>query len=63
MAQTKSLHEIKQAKFRTSNPNTISDSDYRLRDKADEASRGYPNSIDMTPVVAKKADKASAKES
>lgn len=60
---TKSLYEIKQDKFRKKNPNTISDADYRLRDKEAEGLKGYPNSLDITPEDAKpKAKKATSKE-
>jgi len=51
MANTKSLYELKQEGYKRKNPNTITDADYFLRDKAEEAKRGYPNSIDMTPSV------------
>lgn len=55
----KSLYELKQAEFKKKNKNTLTDADYYLRDKEEEAKRGYPNSIDMTPTtkptVAKKA--------
>jgi len=50
MAKTQSLYELKQAEFKRKNKNTITDADYFLRDKEEEAKRGYPNSIDMTPV-------------
>ena len=63
MAKTKSLYELKQEEFKKKNTNSITDSDYYLRDKEEEAKRGYPNSIDMTPpeapvkkVTAKKVD-------
>jgi len=51
MANTKSLYELKQEGYKRKNPNTITDADYYLRDKAQEAKMGYPNSIDMTPPV------------
>ncbi len=51
MANRKSLYELKQAGHKKKNPNTITDADYYLRDKEQEAKRGYPNSIDMTPPV------------
>lgn len=51
MAATKSLYELKQEGYKKKNPNTITDADYYLRDKAEEAKRGFPNSIDMTPAV------------
>jgi hypothetical protein len=51
MANTKSLYELKQAGYKKKNPNTITDADYYLRDKEQEAKLGYPNSIDMTPPV------------
>ena len=63
MAKTQLLYELKQAGMKKKNPNTITDSDYFLRDKEEEARKGYPNSIDMTPPpppVAKKA--ASSKD-
>ena len=50
MAKTKSLYELKQEKHKKKNPNTITDADYYLRDKEEEAKQGYPNSIDMTPA-------------
>jgi hypothetical protein len=53
MSNTKSLYELKQAQFRKKNPNTITDADYYLRDKAEEAKNGYPNSVDMTPPAPK----------
>lgn len=63
MATTKSLHQLKQEEFRKKNSNAITDADYFLRDKAEEAKKGYPNTLDMTPpqepvkkAVAKKAD-------
>lgn len=56
MATTKSHYELKQAAQKKKNPNTITDADYFLRDKEEEAKQGYPNSIDMTPPApAKKA--------
>jgi hypothetical protein len=63
MAKTKSLYELKQAEQRKKNPNTITDADYFLRDKEEEAKAGYPNSIDMTPPAPKApARKAKAEE-
>jgi hypothetical protein len=59
MAKTKSLYEIKQDGLRKKNPNTITDADYFLRDKEEEAKNGYPNSVDMTPPPKKEAEKAS----
>ena len=52
MAKTQSLYELKQAGLKKKNPNTITDADYFLRDKEEEAKAGYPNSIDMTPAPA-----------
>jgi hypothetical protein len=61
MAKTKSLYELKQEGLKKKNPNTITDADYFLRDKEEEAKKGYPNSIDMTPVEeAKPARKVAA---
>tara|TARA_R110000823_G_scaffold248421_5_gene372024 strand:- start:132 stop:320 length:189 start_codon:yes stop_codon:yes gene_type:complete len=51
MAATKSLYELKQEGYKKKNPNVITDADYYLRDKEQEAKKGYPNSIDMTPTV------------
>lgn len=63
MAKTKSLYELKQDGLKKKNPNTITDADYYLRDKDEEAKAGYPNSIDMTPEAPKSRSKAvSAKE-
>lgn len=53
MAATKSLYELKQDNYKKKNVNTITDADYYLRDKAEEAKKGYPNSIDMTPTPKK----------
>jgi len=50
MAKQQSLYELKQNGVKTKNKNTITDADYYLRDKEEEAKRGYPNSIDMTPA-------------
>lgn len=50
MAKTKSLHELKQATSKKKN-NTLTDSDYFLRDKEAEALAGYPNTIDITPIA------------
>ena len=52
MAKTKSLYELKQEAFKRKNKNTITDADYYLRDKEEEAEKGYPNTIDMTPEPA-----------
>ena len=49
MANTQSLYELKQEKFKQKNKNVITDADYFLRDKAQEAQEGNPNTIDMTP--------------
>lgn len=49
MANTQSLYELKQEKFKQKNKNVITDADYFLRDKAQEAKEGNPNTIDMTP--------------
>lgn len=49
MAKTQSLYELKQEANKKKNPNTITDADYYLRDKEEEAKNGYPNTIDMTP--------------
>jgi len=51
MAKTKSLYELKQESLKKKNRNAITDADYYLRDKEEEAKRGYPNSLDMTPAV------------
>lgn len=61
MAKTKSLYELKQDGLKKKNPNTITDADYFLRDKEEEALRGYPNSIDMTPAPKAPARKVAAK--
>ena len=62
MAKTKSLYELKQDSLKKKNPNTITDADYYLRDKEEEAKSGYPNSIDMTPEAPKPARKVAIKE-
>lgn len=62
MAKTKSLYELKQDSLKKKNPNTITDADYYLRDKEEEAKAGYPNSIDMTPEAPKPARKVATKE-
>lgn len=62
MANTKSHYELKQAQMKKKNPNTITDADYYLRDKTEEAKNGYPNTIDMTPPAPAPAKKAAAKE-
>ena len=46
----KSLYEIKQQELKKKNKNTITDADYFLRDKTQEAKEGYPNTINMTPA-------------
>jgi len=51
MATTQSLYELKQDKFKQKNKNVITDADYFLRDKAQEAQEGNPNTIDMTPPL------------
>jgi hypothetical protein len=61
MAKTKSLYELKQDGLKKKNPNTITDADYFLRDKEEEAKAGYPNSIDMTPAPKAPARKTTAK--
>lgn len=48
--RTKSLYELKQEDFKKKNSNAITDADYFLRDKEAEASKGYPNSLDITPA-------------
>jgi len=60
MAKTQSLYELKQAGMKKKNPNTITDADYFLRDKEEEAQQGYPNSIDMTPAPAPVAKKTTS---
>jgi hypothetical protein len=55
MARQKSHYELKQEAFKKKNANTITDADYFLRDKEEEAKAGYPNSIDMTPPPAPKS--------
>lgn len=62
MAKTKSLYELKQDGLKKKNPNTITDADYYLRDKEEEALKGYPNSIDMTPEAPKAVAKKAVKE-
>ena len=62
MAKTKSHYEMKQAAFKKKNANTITDADYYLRDKEEEAKLGYPNSINMTPEAPKPARKVATKE-
>jgi hypothetical protein len=61
MANTKSLYELKREGFKKKNPNTITDADYYLRDKGEEAKEGYKNTIDMTPPAPKTVRKT-AKE-
>lgn len=60
MAKTKSLYELKQDGLKKKNPNTITDADYFLRDKEEEAKNGYPNSIDMTPPTPQKTSRKTA---
>ena len=62
MARQKSHYELKQEAFKKKNANTITDADYFLRDKEEEAKKGYPNSIDMTPP-APEAPKSRSKTS
>jgi hypothetical protein len=63
MAAPQSLYQLKQQGLKKKNQNTITDADYFLRDKEEEATRGYPNSIDMTPaeVPARRKKKVVAK--
>lgn len=61
MAKTQSHYEIKQNEFKRKNKNTLTDADYYLRDKEEEALRGYPNSHDMTPPPAPAPEKKVAK--
>ena len=56
----KSLHEHKQEERKKKNKNIITDMDYYFRDKEAEAKKGYPNTIDMTPIEPK-ASRAAAK--
>lgn len=62
MAKTKSLYEVKMDGVKKKNPNTITDSDYFLRDKEEEAKKGYPNTINMTPEEPKKTTAKKATE-
>lgn len=55
---TKSLYQLKQEGMKKKNPNTLTDADYYLRDKTEEAKAGYPNTIDMTPPAPKTTTKA-----
>jgi hypothetical protein len=55
---TKSLYQLKQEGMKKKNPNTLTDADYYLRDKDEEAKKGYPNTIDMTPPAPKPQSKA-----
>ena len=48
--KTKSLYELKQENFKKKNANALTDADYYLRDKDEEAKLGYPNSLDITPA-------------
>lgn len=50
---TKSLYELKMEAKKKKNSNMITDSDYFLRDKEEEARNGSVNTIDMTPVEVK----------
>lgn len=43
-----SLHDLK-SKVKSIHNNLIGDGDYYLRDKDEEAKKGYPNTFDMTP--------------
>jgi len=52
----KSLHDVKDKKSKK-NSNTITDADYFFRDKEEEAKRGYPNTVDITPEEYKKTNK------
>lgn len=61
MAKTKSLYELKQEGLKKKNKNAITDADYFLRDKEEEAKAGYPNSLDMTPAPAAPAKKTTSK--
>lgn len=58
-----SHYELKQQAIKKKNANTITDADYFLRDKEEEAKAGYPNSIDMTPPEPKPARKTATKAS
>lgn len=55
--KTKSLYELKQENFKKKNVNAVTDADYFLRDKDEEAKKGYPNSLDITPIAADKKAK------
>jgi hypothetical protein len=61
MARTKSLYELKAEGLKKKNKNAITDADYFLRDKEEEAKAGYPNSLDMTPAPAAPAKKTTSK--
>lgn len=61
MARTKSLYELKAEGLKKKNKNAITDADYFLRDKEEEAKAGYPNSLDMTPPPAAPAKKTTSK--
>ena len=56
----KTLYEAKLEKVKKKNNNIITDMDYVFRDKAKEAEKGYPNTLDMTPdkAVTTRAKKA-----
>lgn len=62
MAKMQSHYELKQQAQKKKNPNTLTDADYYLRDKEEEAKKGYPNTIDMTPPEPKPVRKVAAKE-
>lgn len=49
----KSLYEAKIEDRKKKNKNIITDMDYFYRDKEAELKAGNPNTIDMTPSVAK----------
>ena len=47
---TKSLYQLKKEEQSKDKTEIITDADYFLRDKKEEAKNGYPNSLDVTPV-------------
>lgn len=49
MGRKVSLYELKQRKNKDKG-SILTDGDYFLRDKDDEAELGYPNTLDMTPA-------------